>query len=49
MSALKLGNPVIFCVDMVADNLSFHVNMIARAQLKVLRPQALKAQPQARD
>jgi hypothetical protein len=49
MSALKLGNPVIFCVGMVADNLSFHVNMIARAQPKVSRPQTLKTQPHARD
>ena len=35
MSTLKLGNPVIFWVGMVAGNLSFHVNMIARAQPKV--------------
>ena len=42
MSALKLGNPVIFRVGMVADNLSFHVNKIARAQPKVFRGQALK-------
>jgi hypothetical protein len=40
MSAFELGNPVIFCVGMVADNLSFHVNMIARAQPKVFRRQA---------
>jgi hypothetical protein len=32
MSALKLSNPVIFRVGMVADNLSFHVNVIARAR-----------------
>jgi hypothetical protein len=32
MSALKLSNPVIFRVGMVADNLSFHVNFIARAR-----------------
>ena len=42
MSAFELGNPVIFCVGMVADNLSFHVNMIARAQPKVFRRQASK-------
>jgi hypothetical protein len=30
MSALKLSNPVIFSVGMVADNLSLHVNVIAR-------------------
>ena len=32
MSALKLSNPVIFSVGMIADNLSFHVNVIARAR-----------------
>jgi hypothetical protein len=32
MSALKLSNPVIFSVGMVADNLSFHVSVIPRAQ-----------------
>ena len=37
MSALELGNPVIFCAGMVADNLSFHVNIIARAQPKMFR------------
>jgi hypothetical protein len=49
MSAFELGNPVIFCVGMVADNLSFHVNKIARAQPKVFRGQASKTQPHARD
>ena len=32
MSALKLSNPVVFSVGMVADNLSLHVNVIARAR-----------------
>jgi hypothetical protein len=30
MSALKLSNPMVFSVGMVADNLPFHVNVIAR-------------------
>jgi hypothetical protein len=38
MSALKLSNPVIFSVGMVADNLSFHVNVIARARAPVPDP-----------
>ena len=33
MPALKLSNPVIFRVGMVADNPSFHANVIARAQV----------------
>jgi hypothetical protein len=45
VSALKFSDPVIFRVGMVADNLSFHVNKIARAQPKVFRGQALKTQP----
>ena len=38
MPALKLSNPVIFRVGMVADNLSFHVNVIARAHVPALEP-----------
>ena len=34
ISALKLSNPVIFSVGMVAHNLSFHVNVIARARAR---------------
>jgi hypothetical protein len=30
MSALKLCNPMVFSVGMVADNLSFHADMIAQ-------------------
>ena len=36
MPALKLSNPVIFRVGMVADNPSFHANVIARAHVPAL-------------
>jgi hypothetical protein len=33
MSALKLCNPMVFGVGMIADNLSLHASMIARAHI----------------
>jgi hypothetical protein len=48
MSALKLCNPVVFSVGMVADNLSLHANMIARADISGARPLWLqRLQPEA--
>jgi hypothetical protein len=33
MSAIKFSDPVMFGVDMVADNFSLHVSIIPRAQI----------------
>jgi hypothetical protein len=38
MSALKLSNPMVFGVGMVAHNLSLHANMIARAHTSGAQP-----------
>ena len=39
MSALKLSNPVIFSVGMVADNPPFHANVIARGRAPAPAPE----------
>ena len=33
MSAIKFSDPVIFSVDLVADNFSLHVSIIPRTQI----------------